>query len=198
MWVTLSGAQLPIAVKWSSGLAASTSTQHRSFSWWKPCSTFSQRRDSRHSFLPGSVFFSKGKETVFQSSMFKCYVNVKEAKSASQALKSCQSPSEHIPSEWSFWKSTWSYPPKRYSYQIFKGFIRDSYHFLSMFLSRSLMKSRCWREYGRGVRLVMPRGWRSFEYWRCCAKCLSKNRVSWSKDKMSWFWTCLFLGADVP
>ena len=101
--------------------------------------------------------------------------------------------SEHLRSEWSFWKSTWSYPIKdiltRYL-KLSSGILIISYP--------CFFQGALWSPHVGGnmeeVRFVMPRGWRSFEYWRCCAKCLSKNRVSWSKDKMSWFWTCLFLG----
>ena len=87
------------------------------------------------------------------------------------SLKVCQAQPESLysrnTSEYRFFRSTWS-QPQRYPYQ------KESFHkvFLSMFLFS-------WRKWGTGKvgdAAWVVWGWRSLEYWRRCAKCLSKSR----------------------
>lgn len=102
MWVTLSGAQLPIAVKWISALAASTSTQHRLYFDGSLAQCFLVQIADIASCQ--EVFFLQKERR--QSSNHQCWSAMLMSRSLVKVI------SEHLPSEWPFWKSTWSYPIK--------------------------------------------------------------------------------------
>lgn len=146
--------------------------------WWEPCSNFSQCTDSRHSFLPGSVFSSKGKETVFQSSMFKCHVKVH----VNTYHRNGSFGSQPDPT------------PKRYSYQIFrfhKGFLSFLIHvsFKDPY-SEVPMLEGIWR-WGWWCHEVGGASNTGGVVLSASAKIVFLLEQG---QEVCWFWTCLFWG----